>query len=162
MKELRGLGLTPDFIVCRSKAVVETASRNKIGLFCNVAVENVLSIHDLTNIYHVPLLMLEQNFDALLAKRLGLFPRVDDTGLGHFSREDSNDSCRPSSELVGPGDMAVTSSERSLQHPRVSQGVVLPPMTSFYRDWKDVAFSIDSATAEARIALVRRRPFVRT
>jgi len=72
VKELRGLGLAPDFIVCRAKHPVEPSSREKIGLFCNLALENVLSIHDVPNIYHVPLLMQEQNFASLLAQRLGI------------------------------------------------------------------------------------------
>ena len=36
VKELRSLGLTPDFIVCRSKEEVSLPTREKIGLFCNV------------------------------------------------------------------------------------------------------------------------------
>eukprot|EP01038_Epipyxis_sp_PR26KG_P012146 gene12146-16263_t len=66
VKELRALGLVPDFIVCRSKTTVEKSSKDKISLFCNVSPSNVLSIHDVPNIYHVPLLMLEQRFHELL------------------------------------------------------------------------------------------------
>ena len=72
--ELRGLGLSPDFIVCRSTRPVEASSREKIALFCNVPVENVLSVPDVPNIFHVPLLLLRQQFHSLLAKRLGLPP----------------------------------------------------------------------------------------
>jgi CTP synthase (UTP-ammonia lyase) len=46
--------------------------RSKIALFCNVPTSNVLSIHDLSNVYHVPLLMIEQGYDTLLRNRLQL------------------------------------------------------------------------------------------
>ena len=72
MKELRSAGFSPDFIVCRAKKTIETGSKNKISLFCNVDKENVLSIPDVSNIYHVPMLLLQQNFHHLLSKKLNL------------------------------------------------------------------------------------------
>ena len=72
MKELRSAGFSPDFIVCRAKKVIEVGSKNKISLFCNVDKENVLSIPDVSNIYHVPMLLLKQNFHHLLSKKLNL------------------------------------------------------------------------------------------
>ena len=70
--ELRSLGLAPDFIVCRSPIQVSTATREKIALFCNVPVEHVLSVHDVSSIYRVPGLMLQQRLHALLSHRLNL------------------------------------------------------------------------------------------
>ena len=72
MKELRSAGFSPDFIVCRAKKTIEVGSKNKISLFCNVDKENVLSIPDVSNIYHVPMLLLQQNFHHLLSKKLNL------------------------------------------------------------------------------------------
>jgi CTP synthase len=43
VKELRGLGLTPDFIVCRAKVAITQSARDKIGLFCNVPTVRLLS-----------------------------------------------------------------------------------------------------------------------
>ena len=53
--ELRSLGLSPDFIVCRGRTAVSSAAREKISMFCNVPFDNVLSVHDVSNIYHVPM-----------------------------------------------------------------------------------------------------------
>jgi len=72
VKELRGLGLSPDFIVCRSKQAVDPSNRDKIALFCNLPSHSILSVPDVPNIYHVPLVMLEQNVHTLIAERLGL------------------------------------------------------------------------------------------
>lgn len=55
VKELRALGLAPDFIVCRSKEPLHTSSKEKISLFCNVRTDHVLSVYDVNNIYDVPL-----------------------------------------------------------------------------------------------------------
>eukprot|EP01039_Chlorochromonas_danica_P008431 gene8431-9294_t len=72
VKELRSLGIQPDFIVCRSGQPLLAGSREKIALFCNVSPERVLSIYDVRNIYHVPSVMIEQDFPRLLSDRLGL------------------------------------------------------------------------------------------
>lgn len=69
------MGLAPDFIVCRSATEVDISSRQKISLFCNVPPENVVSIYDVPNIYHVPSVMIEQRMHSLLAKRLQLGSR---------------------------------------------------------------------------------------
>ena len=72
VKELRALGLVPDFIVCRAKNELERGSREKISLFCNVPPERVLSMPDLSNIYHVPLILIQQSFHKLLVEKLNL------------------------------------------------------------------------------------------
>lgn len=64
--------MNPDFIVCRSKAPIYPSSAEKIALFCNVPSDNVLSIHDVNNIYYVPLLLFKQNFHQLLEEKLQL------------------------------------------------------------------------------------------
>lgn len=72
VKEMRSLGLAPDFIVCRSKQRLDENSKTKISLFCNVAADHVLSMYDLDNIYQAPLVMIQQGFHELLVDRLGL------------------------------------------------------------------------------------------
>ena len=73
VKELRSLGLTPDFIVCRSAHEVGLATRDKIGLFCNVPTERVLSLYDVPNIYRVPLEMLDRSVEEDWLYRLKVF-----------------------------------------------------------------------------------------
>jgi CTP synthase len=72
VKELRSLGLFPDFIVCRSKSPLSDGAREKIALFSNIPAENVLSIYDVSNIYHVPLLMIDQDLKTKLIAKLSL------------------------------------------------------------------------------------------
>ncbi|MDR0499856.1 MAG: CTP synthase [Coriobacteriales bacterium] len=72
VKELRSIGVQPDFIVCRSDHEVTQKVREKIALFCDVSVDNVLACVDASSIYEVPLALHEQDFDTKVLKELGL------------------------------------------------------------------------------------------
>ncbi len=66
VKELRGLGITPDILVCRSSAPLNDETRNKLAAFCHVQPKAVMSTHDVPNIYHVPLMLQEQGMCDIL------------------------------------------------------------------------------------------------
>ncbi len=72
VKELMQVGIQPDFLVCRSERDIGSDLKNKIGLFCSVRPENVIAAEDSTSIYEVPLVLLEENLDGKIVKRLGL------------------------------------------------------------------------------------------
>ncbi len=72
VKELRSIGVQPNFIVCRSDHEVSDSVREKIALFCDVKAEEVLSCPDAASIYEVPLVLHEQSFDTKVLKALGL------------------------------------------------------------------------------------------
>ena len=66
VKELRGLGITPDILVCRSSAPLTVETREKLAAFCHVSPQAVMSTHDVPNIYHVPLMLQEQGLCDIL------------------------------------------------------------------------------------------------
>ena len=72
VKELRSLGVQPDFIVCRSDHDVNEHLREKIALFCDVPPQNVVNCIDEPSIYRVPLALYDQDFDTLVLKKLQL------------------------------------------------------------------------------------------
>lgn len=72
VRELRGLGLTPDFIVCRSEKPITNGVKDKVSNFCHVAPDQVICIHDVPSIYHVPLLLENQNVITAIADKLKL------------------------------------------------------------------------------------------
>ncbi|KAM7339147.1 hypothetical protein ACRRTK_002631 [Alexandromys fortis] len=72
VRSLRGLGLSPDLIVCRSSKPIEMAMKEKISMFCHVNPEQVLCIHDVSSIYRVPLLLEEQGVVKYFKERLNL------------------------------------------------------------------------------------------
>ena len=66
VKELRGLGISPDILVCRSSAPLTDETREKLAAFCHVKPQAVMSTHDVPNIYHVPLMLQEQGMCDIL------------------------------------------------------------------------------------------------
>lgn len=72
VKELRAIGIQPDFLICRSEEPITAEVKSKIGLFCSVRPENVINAPDASTIYEVPLLLHNEGFDAKLAQMLKL------------------------------------------------------------------------------------------
>eukprot|EP00617_Octactis_speculum_P028084 CAMPEP_0185753270 /NCGR_PEP_ID=MMETSP1174-20130828/11988_1 /TAXON_ID=35687 /ORGANISM="Dictyocha speculum, Strain CCMP1381" /LENGTH=551 /DNA_ID=CAMNT_0028431029 /DNA_START=192 /DNA_END=1847 /DNA_ORIENTATION=+ len=70
VKELRMVGLSPNMIICRSADELLTSTCHKIALFCHVKPTNVLSVHDVSNVYHVPLILQQQNILPTLQAHL--------------------------------------------------------------------------------------------
>jgi CTP synthase len=74
VKELRSIGVQPDFIVCRSDRDLPEKMRDKIALFCDVKTENVIDCIDAPSIYEVPLNLYVQDFDTKVLAALRLDP----------------------------------------------------------------------------------------
>ncbi|OGU62143.1 MAG: CTP synthase [Ignavibacteria bacterium RBG_13_36_8] len=72
VKNLLELGIQPNILVCRSEEKLSEDIRAKIGLFCNVNTEHVISAYDVSSIYEVPLILHQQNLDRLVLKKLKL------------------------------------------------------------------------------------------
>jgi len=71
VKELRGLGIIPDILVCRSENPLDYETREKLAAFCHVSPEAVVSAHDVSNIYRIPILLDEQGVSKVLSKEIG-------------------------------------------------------------------------------------------
>lgn len=72
IRDLRGLGLCSDLIACRSSNKLEDSTKSKISMFCHVPVNQVLGVHDVDSVYHVPLLLESQGVVKTLETRLKL------------------------------------------------------------------------------------------
>lgn len=72
VKELREIGLQPDFLVCRSEKVIDDNLKSKIGLFCSIKKEHVISAKDSASIYDVPLALHKEHLDELVVNTLKL------------------------------------------------------------------------------------------
>jgi len=70
VRELRAIGIQPDFILCRSESRLPRSAKEKISLFCNVPYEQVIDAVDVDNIYEIPLVFHEQHLDDLIVRRL--------------------------------------------------------------------------------------------
>lgn len=72
VKELLGLGIQPDVIVCRSEIPLGDDLKEKIGLFCNIDSRCVIENLNADTIYDVPLMLEEQDLSQIVCDRLGL------------------------------------------------------------------------------------------
>ncbi|MGB5810076.1 MAG: CTP synthase [Polyangiales bacterium] len=81
VKELLGLGIQPELLLCRVDRELPRALREKIGHFCNVPVDAVIAAPDVRVIYELPLTLHEQGLDRLLAERLNIWARDPDLSV---------------------------------------------------------------------------------
>ena len=72
VKELRGIGIQPDILICRSEYPLPDAERAKIALFTNVPEDSVFTSLDVDTIYKVPRALHEQGLDDVVVKKLSL------------------------------------------------------------------------------------------
>ena len=69
---LRSYGISPDIIVLRSEQELNDEIKNKVSLFCDVSLENVINAPDLDDIYDIPIKMFEEGLDSSVNTRLML------------------------------------------------------------------------------------------
>ena len=78
VKELRGIGIQPDVLLCRADRPLPDDERRKIALFCNVQKEAVISAWDVDSIYKIPQMLHEQMIDEIVCHKLGILARAAD------------------------------------------------------------------------------------
>ncbi len=78
VKELLGLGIQPDVLLCRSEKPLSLDIKKKIALFCNVSEEAVITAQDVPTIYEVPLVFASQGLDDKLVRMLRIETRERD------------------------------------------------------------------------------------
>ncbi|KAK1857793.1 hypothetical protein I4F81_000408 [Pyropia yezoensis] len=76
VKNLSMSGLAPQLIVCRSTRPLLAETKAKLGLFCQVPPDAVVSVHDVSNTYRIPLMLHAQGVCNLLIRSLRLVWRL--------------------------------------------------------------------------------------
>ncbi|KAL3523229.1 hypothetical protein ACH5RR_016063 [Cinchona calisaya] len=72
VRGLRSLGLMPNILACRSTTALEENVKEKLSRFCHVPFENIITLYDVSNIWHVPLLLRDQKAHEAILKVLDL------------------------------------------------------------------------------------------
>ncbi len=72
VKELQGMGIQPDVIVCRTEHPLEEGLKDKIALFCNVPTKHVLQNLDVETLYEAPLAMEKEHLADVVCECLQL------------------------------------------------------------------------------------------
>lgn len=70
--ELRGLGIQPDSIVCRTPIIMSEELKKKISLYCSLPQENIIEAIDVKNIYQIPINFYNQGIDEVILKHFNL------------------------------------------------------------------------------------------
>ena len=78
VRELRAIGIQPDVLLCRSDRALPSEIKRKIGLFCNIGEDAVISAIDVESIYDVPLHLSSEGIDEIIMKLLDLPYRKKD------------------------------------------------------------------------------------
>jgi CTP synthase len=81
VKELTGLGIQPDILLCRTDRFLDKKIKTKIAHFCNVAENAVITAKDVEWIYEVPLVFHEEGLDERIVEKLNIW-----TGAPHLER----------------------------------------------------------------------------
>jgi CTP synthase len=72
VKELLGLGIQPDILLCRCDRAIPEGARKKIALFCNLHEERVILAQDVDTIYEVPRAYHDEGFDEQVCAHFGI------------------------------------------------------------------------------------------
>ena len=78
VKELQGMGIQPDILVCRSEYPLGTGIKDKLALFCNVPANHVLQNLDVEYLYEAPLAMEREKLADVVLSSLRLENRKPD------------------------------------------------------------------------------------
>ncbi len=83
VRELRGIGIQPDVLLCRSRDALPDEQRRKIALFTSVEERAVISAVDSDDIYKIPLLLHAEGLDAVVVDKLRL--QAPETDLAEWA-----------------------------------------------------------------------------
>jgi len=78
VKELRGIGIQPDALLCRSDRPIPDEEKRKIALFTNVQASAVISAWDVDSIYRIPWMLHQQMLDEIVCHKLAIIAKPAD------------------------------------------------------------------------------------
>ncbi len=73
VKELQGMGIQPDILLCRTEMNIPEDQKKKIAQFCNVKEQAVIEAIDVNSIYEVPIAYNEAGFDKEILDYFSLY-----------------------------------------------------------------------------------------
>src|SRR5699024_977176 len=83
VKELRGLGIQPDILICRTEEPLGEDVKDKIALFCDLDPSEVIENTDAESIYELPIMMEEQGLAKLVIDHLNI--QCGELDLSHWN-----------------------------------------------------------------------------
>ena len=83
VRELRGIGIQPDILLCRTEHPIPEDAKRKIALQCNVELGGVIPAEDVSTIYEVPIKYHAEGLDTQLLRHFGL-PYAEEPDLSRW------------------------------------------------------------------------------
>lgn len=78
VRSLNSTGIFPDFLLCRAERELDDIRKQKLAMFCNVAVDNIISAPDVDSIYDIPINFENDGLGNKILSRFGMQPREMD------------------------------------------------------------------------------------
>jgi len=72
VKELRGIGIQPNILVCRAEQNINDDLKDKLALLCDIDKEAIITCTTASTIYEVPLLLQKEGMDDIALRCLGI------------------------------------------------------------------------------------------
>lgn len=85
VRGLRGLGLMPNILACRSTSALDENVKMKLSQFCHVPAENIITLYDVSNIWRIPLLLRDQKAHEAILRVLNLLSTTREPNLKEWT-----------------------------------------------------------------------------
>ena len=127
VKNLRGVGIQPDVIVCRTEVPLSGEGKDKIALFCNVKASNVIQNMDVEMLYDLPLVLEKEGLAKVVLAELHLQDSTPDLAAWRAFVHSAHEAAVPMHvAVVGKYTVmpdAYLSVVEALRHASISLGV---------------------------------------
>jgi len=126
---LRSLGLAPNLLACRCEEPLAPAVRDKLALFCQVPRDHVIQLCNVSNIWRVPSMLVDQGVHACLLRLLELdHTRAPTWHYDISQRWDAVTASAPNTTIAVVGKYtasldAYLSITKALEHASIALGV---------------------------------------
>jgi len=80
VRDLNEVGIQPDIIICRSEKILDKPRLEKISLFCNVKIEDVIGDPDVEYAYELPLIFEQQDLTEKILKKFSMEKKKENLG----------------------------------------------------------------------------------
>lgn len=80
VRTLNSSGIQPDMLLCRGSKPLDEPRKEKLGIFCNVPAENIISAPDVDSIYDIPINFEKENYGDKVLKILDL-PKIAEKNI---------------------------------------------------------------------------------
>jgi len=72
VRSLNSTGIFPDFLLCRAERVLDDVRKQKLAMFCNVPMDNIISAPDVDSIYDIPINFEQDGLGKKILAKFGM------------------------------------------------------------------------------------------